>query len=243
MTTHKITDDIDLFIELQSYRNIKDDLDAQMEAERIFSETGDLKVVDAYCKQVFNKPYIDQLLLQSQIKKRFQGCSLDNFEVYNDTCTRARKQALKYIERMDENLKKGINLIISGYGKTDTGKTHIACAIANKMIESRIPVRYINVTSMFDKLRKNFDLSEYEEACLLIIDDLGKEKQSDWVSEQLYAIANHRYEEMRPSIITTELSLADLNKRYGDAIFRRLTSLHILIKLDCERYTLKNLTK
>jgi DNA replication protein DnaC len=65
-------------------------------------------------------------------------------------------------------------------------------------------------------------LTTYRQAGLLLLDDLGAAKSSEWVEETTYRLLNHRYESMLPSIFTTNLPLADLRTGLGDRIASRL---------------------
>jgi DNA replication protein DnaC len=67
-------------------------------------------------------------------------------------------------------------------------------------------------------LKETFDISEYIEVEALIIDDLGKEKSTPWVCEQIYAIINARYEKMKPTIITIETDITSLKNNYDEKV-------------------------
>ena len=88
-------------------------------------------------------------------------------------------------------------------GSYGTGKTHLASAIANRLLSLGIPVIAGTLSTLLDKIKRSWQdvkLNEYEimkaffDCDLLIIDDLGKEKVTDWYLERLYSIINHRYE-------------------------------------------------
>lgn len=233
---------IDLFVELQSYRTIYDTLSVRNEADELFEKTNDLKAVDAFCKAVIKKPLLDRLLKQSKINKRFQLCTFDTYKTDNTLQKTAKDKALEYVENIEELLKTGTNLFLVGAGCVGTGKTHLACAIAHEVIAKNIPAKFINVTSMIAEIKENFDTSEFASVDLLIIDDLGKEKGTNWVCETIYSIINQRYEAMKPTVITTEGNIASLKENYGEkgkAIISRLTQDFILIKLNGEDYRQK----
>ena len=74
-------------------------------------------------------------------------------------------------------------------------------------------------------------IRKYENADLLIIDDLGTELTNSFVSSQLFSCLNNRHMRKKPTIITTNLSLGELRDRYSDRIFSRITSNYDVCKL------------
>ena len=68
-------------------------------------------------------------------------------------------------------------------------------------------------------------LRAYRKADLMLIDDLGAAKHSEWVEETTYRLINGRYEDMKPTIFTTNLPLADLREGVGDRIASRLVEI------------------
>lgn len=113
-------------------------------------------------------------------------------------------------------------------GDVGTGKSHLAFAVANYRIQQAQAVYIAAVPDMLDVLRsafndegdafeKRFDL--IRSTPLLILDDLGSEKGSDWANERLYMIFNYRYQKRLPMLITTNDSLA-----LGTKIDRRIIS-------------------
>lgn len=236
-------DDLYWIENLNSYRGIYNNSEYREKAHQIFEETGgDLKAVNEYCAQMLKKPLVDKLMQQSKINKRFQERTFDVYKPQNDSQLTGKKQALNYADNIGEHLQTGMNLILAGSGCVGTGKTHLACAIAHEVMKKDVPVKFINVTSMIDDIKKDFSISEYINIDLLIIDDLGKEKNSDWVCEQIYAIVNSRYEQMKPTVITTEGTIEDLKNKYnekGKAIISRLIQDFIFIKLIGDDYRKK----
>ena len=134
------------------------------------------------------------------------------------------------------------------------GTIGIAAAIALQLINEGVPVICKTSTDMLLDIKKTFergDISEsavlgiYKSADLLIIDDLGKEQCSDWSMSILYSILNERYEDMKPTIITTNYSAEDLiraltPKGYDDtkivAIISRLRETSTVITMAWEDY-------
>ena len=74
---------------------------------------------------------------------------------------------------------------------------------------------------------------------MLILDDLGAEKPSDWVKEQLYVIINRRYENMLPTIITTNCTMNELKDRIGERTASRIIEMTTPYKITASHSRLK----
>ena len=73
-----------------------------------------------------------------------------------------------------------------------------------------------------------------------MLDDLGKEKTSDWVNEILYSIINYRYENLLPMIITSNLTISQLSKKTGEATVSRLLEINKIIRFGSKDYRTEN---
>lgn len=122
-------------------------------------------------------------------------------------------------------------------GNTGVGKTFLANCIAKELLDRGYTVVYLTAFRLFDILEKNkfgreADVSymasnqfEYILECdLLIIDDLGTELNNSFTSSQLYLIINERLLKQKSTIISTNLSLDNLNNSYGERINSRIIS-------------------
>lgn len=165
---------------------------------------------------------IERLLGRSGIKKRFQQRTFENFRC--DTPGRKKNYAIakEYADNFPLHKARGDGLYIEG--TNGTGKTHLAAAIALQLIGEGIPVICKTSSDLLLDIKKSFDdssvneaqvLDVYKRVDLLIIDDLGKEQCSDWSMSTLYSILNDRYEDMKPTIVTTNYN--------ADALINALT--------------------
>lgn len=124
----------------------------------------------------------------------------------------------------ENNLEPGRNgLFITG--PKGTGKTHLAAAIANQLMQEGTAVICMTMIDLLDRIKQTYDqkrqsgasegsvLNTYKEVPLLIIDDMGKEPATEWAVSKIYAIINARYEAYLPTIITTNYSDNELVKR------------------------------
>ena len=229
----------DLFVLSAYYRGIYDNYFIKAEADDLWEQTKDFEKVEAFCKKMFLKQESVLLLKKSNIHKRFIDKKFNNFKTFDKITKTAKQIAEYYADNIYANLAFGTNLVIEGLGKVGTGKTHLACAIAHKAIEQRVPTKFINVVSMISELKERMNIPKYirtyTDTELLIIDDIGKEKNSEWVCQTIYQIINIRYEKQKPTIITTENSMKNMTAHYkekGKAIQSRIAENHILITLN-----------
>lgn len=170
----------------------------------------------------------------------------DNFDIgrYSDKADKENnvspkammQKNLEYCKRFaDEFDGKGSGILM--VGNTGLGKTHLSLAIANKLLKKGFCVVYSSATELIRKIRnEQFNTNEEGEtmplvkSCdLLILDDVGVEKSSDWSISVLYEIINSRQNKRAPMIISTNLDFDVLNVRYEDRLFSRMCSMKVLV--------------
>ena len=121
----------------------------------------------------------------------------------------------KYVKNWDEMFKDNIGILF--YGGVGTGKSFLACCIANALIEKLVPVSVTNFPRILNKLqgfgfgeeRQEF-IDKLQRYKLLVIDDLGVERDTSYSTEQVYNVIDTRSRSGMPLIITTNLSMDDL---------------------------------
>lgn len=207
---------------------------------RIIEEEKKLELMQEFSRKV------EKIIKNSKMSKRNLIYKFDNFEI-NNSNKKAFNNLKNYSEKLVNNIeKKGLILV----GNNGVGKTHLACSIANKFIENGIPVIYGTLINLLAELRNSYEIDNsisemeiiklYENVDLLIIDDLGKEKPSEWGLEKLFTIINSRYENNLPVIITTNYNQNSLVKRLSineeietaKSIISRLYEMCYLVKID-----------
>jgi len=109
------------------------------------------------------------------------------------------------------------------YGSVGTGKTHLAACIANALMEQYVPVLFtsvIELTGLYeDELAET--LRRMRSARLLVLDDLGAERGTDFKLEQVFNIVNARCNDMKPLIVTTNATMDEM-KGEKDLRYRRI---------------------
>lgn len=147
------------------------------------------------------------------------------------------KMAKNYCKRFKDYQASGTGLII--YGDVGTGKTFTAGCIANELISQGISVHMTNFATILGKVQENFDgrqkyIDELKKFKLLIIDDLGAERSTDYTNEIIFSVVDARYRLALPIIVTTNLLYRDMMNPPNIAkkrIFSRLTERCIMVEM------------
>ena len=145
--------------------------------------------------------------------------------------------ARKYVETWPERRKNNDGLLL--WGEVGTGKTFYAACIANALIEQGVPVLMTNFAKILNKLGglysddKNEFIASMMRYSLLVIDDFGIERNTEFALEQVFNIIDERYKANLPLIVTTNLSLKELKNPVDIAhkrIYDRVLSMCIPVK-------------
>lgn len=122
------------------------------------------------------------------------------------------KVARDYVSKWSDFASKNAGLVL--WGDVGTGKTFFAACIANALVEQNVSVKMTNFSTILNDLFSESDKNKYldrlNDHSLLIIDDLGIERGTEYALEQVYNVIDTRYKSGKPLIITTNLTLDEL---------------------------------
>ena len=182
----------------------------------------------------------------AEIKKRcFIERNQENYTFGNadeSTDKELLKKVKKYVEQFKKMKEENIGLII--YGGVGTGKTYITCSIVNAIIEKYLyECKVMNFSQILNELQNggfNLNRNEYIDSLtrktLLVIDDFGIERDTEYALEQIYNVINARYQKQKPTIITTNLDYKDLEKEVPynlmlSRIYSRIIEMGVPLKI------------
>jgi DNA replication protein DnaC len=170
--------------------------------------------------------------LSNAIPRKYRGVSFDRPPVTEMPA--ATVQVVRaYVRNLDQRLAQGRGLWL--YGDVGTGKTTLAMLVSKTALEAGRSVAIYSLPRLLAEIRDTYEegsrhsytdlLDRLAEVDLLHIDDVGTEKTSPWVLEQLYAIVNARYEEQRSIILTTNLDREALAEQINPRTVSRLEEM------------------
>ena len=165
---------------------------------------------EAYYKEQDRRRKIEDLKRRCFTDRAFYNCRLEQCDKVPDKIQRICRQ---YVEHWEENKRENIGLLF--WGGVGNGKTTMAAAIANALLEQEVSVMMRNFASFL-----NATFEEKEELLrrvpgvgLLILDDFGMERSTDYGIETVTHIIDTRYNSKKPVIITTNLPLETFKKQ------------------------------
>ena len=124
------------------------------------------------------------------------------------------RMAKRYVQHWEELRKNATGLLL--WGDVGTGKSFIAGCIANALLDKGVPVIMTNFARLLNKLTdmyagdRNAYIDSFKRYPLMIIDDLGVERNSEFAREQVFSVIDSRYRSELPMIVTTNLTLEEL---------------------------------
>jgi len=179
--------------------------------------------------------------LSQVVPRKYRGVSFERPPVTEIARTAPGViQAVRaYVRNLDERLERGGGLWF--FGSVGTGKTTLAMLVSKSALDAGRSVAIYSLPRLLAEIRTTFDdssrhsyvdlLDRLTAVDLLHIDDVGAEKTSAWVLEQLYAIINARYENERSMVITTNLERDALAEQITERSVSRLEEVCELLPL------------
>lgn len=180
---------------------------------------------------------LKQVISNSLMNDKFRKCTLKNWDhsIGNKNLYDIANQYINKFSKMKKE-NKGILL----HGTPGNGKTYFSACIANALMEKLVPTICVGAIALTERIAQSKRtwgsegiftvLNSLENADLLIIDDLGTEEDTKWTRAMIYQIIEKRNVINLPVIITTNISLEELQSRYDDRTYSRLLGMCSFIK-------------
>ena len=182
-------------------------------------------------KREIEQKRLHELIRSARVPERYINKTLANFIQFRQP--EAFKVAKLFTENWNAIKNQGRGIIF--VGDVGTGKTHLSFAVFNELIRQGINGLAVTVPDLMDDLKPRRNDSTERQAAqiealktvdLLLLDDLGAQRNTPWVTERLFIIINARYNNMRPTLITSNDYLEDLDKEEGwKRIVDRITEM------------------
>jgi DNA replication protein DnaC len=185
-------------------------------------------------KEEFEKEQKHDLFIgrvkSSNMPKRYRKASLRKLDNRHDKTN--IEKVVKYADGFMDILDTGDFLLFNGMN--GSGKTHIACAIANRiMYKHEKYVQYVNLIDIFMRIKGSWGkgsteteidiLSSYITPSLLILDEIGVQYKTENELIIMQTLINKRYEDLKPTILISNLTLDEINNLLGKRIMRRVS--------------------
>lgn len=165
------------------------------------------------------------LVRRARVPQNYKADRFDNFSDRGSTELRAVQfLLLKYCKDFPNTEPPGLLFI----GEPGCGKTHLAVAVLQRLIENGFECVFMDYQNLLERIRAGYDPASgesarevYEEALeaeVLLLDDLGAHRVTDWVEDTVTSIITYRCNERKPIIATTNLADADM----GTVVMERL---------------------
>lgn len=192
---------------------------------------------EARRKEYERKARIARLFDLAELGPRFTECTFESW-IARPGSERCLEAAKNFAEHFDRHQVSGEGLLM--FGNPGNGKSHLAAAIVNAVIPRGKACVFRSVPALLKKLQETYRadarvseseiLAVLQDADLVVLDDLGAEKMTEWAESMLYYIVDQRYRWRKPLIVTTNCDLEELEERIGTRTFDRLLEMCVLVE-------------
>lgn len=206
-------------------------------------------------KEIEKQMKLNKLKQASLLSKRYEDTTFDNcITGENKSFDIAFERCKKMCANSDEVLKNGYGIYI--YGDKGTGKTHLTSCMANELMKQYKQVLFTNFFEISKSIRATFNgngnetnlINKFANIDFLFIDDLGTEKvtkngEDTWLQDKIFEVINKRYNNMKPTIFTSNYSMKELIEERGimeKTVDRILEMSSVVLKIEGKSYRQKN---
>jgi len=187
---------------------------------------------------------IDAVLNVRNIPPRFRHCSFQNFQAVDDSRKKNLRISKEYVG------KHGFGQGLFFTGPNGTGKTHLAVAILRELsLKGELHWFFVKTPYLLMRIRQVFkkESSNSEESLIdqfidydyLVIDELGVEKITDWSLQTLYLIIDGRSDCLKSTIITSNLSLQEIEEKIDPRIASRIVGMSKVVRFESDDWRLR----
>lgn len=178
----------------------------------------------------------------------FHAKTFDAYNAYNSSLRKAITECRNFVTEVERGEEPPGLLLAGAWG---TGKTHLAAATAIALVDvlgnaASRHLRFEVTPKLLAETRASYKREDSEDPLaaamaiqILILDDVGAEKITEWVREQLFLLVNERYNYQRPTLVTTNCSMEELEDRIGQASVSRIMEMCQGVALEGEDWRKK----
>jgi len=182
---------------------------------------------------------MEAMLATTAIPARFIGRSFDNYQVTCEGQAKALARCKHFVENFEQLAARGQSMVFSG--DVGTGKSHLAAAILQALLPAHVGV-YVTVSDLFRMVRDTWRqgstksetqvLAELADIPLLVIDEVGLQRNTAEDHNLFFDIIDRRYRDKRPTILMTNEDKDGLKACVGDRVFDRLRETSRWVSFD-----------
>lgn len=180
----------------------------------------------------------------AMLPKRHTHCTFENYNVNHSGQENAKQQCVNFFKDYLKKLERNLVMV----GRTGTGKTHLACALASNLLSKKQNIRYITSEDMSNEIAKAWTDKSVNEstliarfvACdLLILDEYGLHDQHETRLQLVHKVLYARYDACKPTMLISNFTKDQLKENLGDRLWSRFQQ-DKLTMIECDWEDMRN---